>query len=358
MTEIPIPFSTATIEALALAVVPYLPPELKGDSAYDVAVANGFVGTEPEWLESLQGPAGNAEVDIIHESIGDSELAFTSTTALYEIYTGISKTFVTTIANQMVYIDVNLPYTITKPSSGASNGTFRLYLDGTAQDAGGGKQWNGQLMGHSGGWQNATNIPTDAPHLKVHRWVTVPTVGTHTLRLQYAGTDITTIGTLRSRQFWQVWTMGQVGEVPEEPETVVLLNESLTTQPVVSSNVASREEFCESLNFTTTEANQAVTITASIPFVCYRSGGTAGVGGYRLYLDGTALSGNVWNGTLLGSQDSASVAAVSTNYPATLIINSTQTIATAGTHSIRLQYVGTNMVVIGKLQSRTYHIET
>ena len=28
---------------------------LKGDSAYEVAVQNGFVGTEPEWLASLQG---------------------------------------------------------------------------------------------------------------------------------------------------------------------------------------------------------------------------------------------------------------------------------------------------------------
>lgn len=29
-----------------------------GDSAYEVAVANGFVGTEAEWLESLVGPQG------------------------------------------------------------------------------------------------------------------------------------------------------------------------------------------------------------------------------------------------------------------------------------------------------------
>jgi hypothetical protein len=31
---------------------------LQGDSAYEVAVAEGFVGTEEEWLESLVGPAG------------------------------------------------------------------------------------------------------------------------------------------------------------------------------------------------------------------------------------------------------------------------------------------------------------
>lgn len=30
-------------------------PGLKGDSAYEIAVENGFVGTEAEWLESLKG---------------------------------------------------------------------------------------------------------------------------------------------------------------------------------------------------------------------------------------------------------------------------------------------------------------
>jgi Collagen triple helix repeat (20 copies)/Major tropism determinant N-terminal domain len=33
-----------------------LPP---GDSAYDVAVENGYVGTEAEWLDTLIGPQGN-----------------------------------------------------------------------------------------------------------------------------------------------------------------------------------------------------------------------------------------------------------------------------------------------------------
>lgn len=31
----------------------------QGDSAYQVAVNNGFVGTEEEWLASLQGPKGD-----------------------------------------------------------------------------------------------------------------------------------------------------------------------------------------------------------------------------------------------------------------------------------------------------------
>jgi len=39
--------------------------ELNGESAYQVAVDNGFQGTEEEWLMSLigpQGPSGDASV--------------------------------------------------------------------------------------------------------------------------------------------------------------------------------------------------------------------------------------------------------------------------------------------------------
>jgi hypothetical protein len=36
---------------------------IQGDSAYEVAVANGFVGTEVEWLESLVGIQGNTGAD-------------------------------------------------------------------------------------------------------------------------------------------------------------------------------------------------------------------------------------------------------------------------------------------------------
>lgn len=31
---------------------------IRGQSAYEVAVNNGFKGTEQEWLDSLQGPPG------------------------------------------------------------------------------------------------------------------------------------------------------------------------------------------------------------------------------------------------------------------------------------------------------------
>ena len=33
-------------------------PALNGESAYNIAVKNGFVGTEAEWIESLKGKKG------------------------------------------------------------------------------------------------------------------------------------------------------------------------------------------------------------------------------------------------------------------------------------------------------------
>jgi len=200
MTTISVP-ATIQIDSNDLLPGPQGP-----EGAAGPAGSIGPVG--PASPEGPQGPAGSgANVTILHDSIGDTEQAFTSNTALFEIYTGISKTFTTTVPNQKVYIDVEIPFTIHKTVAGATNGAFRLYLDGTAQDAGGGKQWNGYLVGHAGDWSVTANQPVDAPHLSVHQWITIPTPGTHTLRLQYSGSTTLTIGTLRSRQYYQVWTL-------------------------------------------------------------------------------------------------------------------------------------------------------
>lgn len=54
-----------------------------GDSAYAVAVANGFVGTETQWLASLQGPQGapgtNGTDGIMHSVVAGSNIAVDST---------------------------------------------------------------------------------------------------------------------------------------------------------------------------------------------------------------------------------------------------------------------------------------
>jgi hypothetical protein len=46
----------------------------EGDSAYDVAVANGFVGTEQEWLDSLGGGTANIADFIFTDNGGDSSI--------------------------------------------------------------------------------------------------------------------------------------------------------------------------------------------------------------------------------------------------------------------------------------------
>lgn len=38
--------------------LPYFTQGAAGDSAYEIAVANGFVGTEAAWLASLEGATG------------------------------------------------------------------------------------------------------------------------------------------------------------------------------------------------------------------------------------------------------------------------------------------------------------
>lgn len=50
-----------------------------GKSAYDIAVENGFVGTETEWLESLKGQDGQNMniVDIYEAAVAKKEFSGT-----------------------------------------------------------------------------------------------------------------------------------------------------------------------------------------------------------------------------------------------------------------------------------------
>lgn len=60
----------------------------KGESAYDVAVKNGFEGTEAEWLASLKGDVGG--VDIVQE-LGNREDAAMSQKATTKIFDNITE---------------------------------------------------------------------------------------------------------------------------------------------------------------------------------------------------------------------------------------------------------------------------
>lgn len=46
---------------------------LHGKSAYEIAVANGFKGTEKEWLETLNGVTPNIDPTTYHWIIGDND---------------------------------------------------------------------------------------------------------------------------------------------------------------------------------------------------------------------------------------------------------------------------------------------
>lgn len=58
--------------------------ELRGYSAYEIAVLNGFEGTEKEWLESLDGGVSNEElVNVLKAELGDKEEVFSDILLAY-----------------------------------------------------------------------------------------------------------------------------------------------------------------------------------------------------------------------------------------------------------------------------------
>lgn len=64
-----------TVIPLGLTLDPaLLPPGPQGQpglSAYQVAVANGFSGTESQWLASLQAPGGTGSLPVVYESTSE-----------------------------------------------------------------------------------------------------------------------------------------------------------------------------------------------------------------------------------------------------------------------------------------------
>jgi hypothetical protein len=65
--------------------------DLTGSSAYDLAVGNGFVGTEDEWLESLKAQGGVTE-ERLEEAFG-AEQVFVPATAMFPSIAGPELTF-------------------------------------------------------------------------------------------------------------------------------------------------------------------------------------------------------------------------------------------------------------------------
>lgn len=78
---------------------------LNGESAYQIAVRNGFVGTEQEWLDSLQGSGGGGGTNRVTATISSNQTlsAAASTDYIYFVQSGITVTMPTAISNENQY---------------------------------------------------------------------------------------------------------------------------------------------------------------------------------------------------------------------------------------------------------------
>ncbi|WP_253291311.1 collagen-like protein [Virgibacillus proomii] len=64
-------------------------PGVAGKSAYQVAVDNGFKGTEQEWLASLKGPKGDSVKG--KDGVGVADITSDGTTITFEMTNGTTK---------------------------------------------------------------------------------------------------------------------------------------------------------------------------------------------------------------------------------------------------------------------------
>lgn len=143
----------------------------------------------------------------------DLELPISSNVRYQEV-TARAYSFTTTVDNQEVQIAAAIPFTINQAAGTyPAVGAWRLYIDGDGylsipiNDNFGkpvtAKMWNGDILINEGRWCYDNKI-ADGGLMASIKYV-VPTAGTHVIRLQYVGSQLSTVGTLRSRARLQVW---------------------------------------------------------------------------------------------------------------------------------------------------------
>jgi len=113
---------------------------LRGYSAYEIAVQNGFVGSEADWILSLESPdvsivsptniggnravlgngnyADNTDTATIGSVIGITKTATTTGENMLIAYAGELNGFFGLTVNQSVYLSTNCTLTQTPPTSG------------------------------------------------------------------------------------------------------------------------------------------------------------------------------------------------------------------------------------------------
>ena len=112
----------------------------QGKSAYEVAVENGYAGTETEWLESLKGEKGDASDDGMNDVAARSLLSTVSINAVFGSGTSLGSGVIVELdkENGDAYIVTNYHVVYYQPTNawGQSVGTgsvsddIRLYLYG------------------------------------------------------------------------------------------------------------------------------------------------------------------------------------------------------------------------------------
>ena len=156
-TVAPIPTSSGT------AIV-------RGDSAYDIAVANGYVGTQAQWLASLKGDPGAASMA---RGIFDGDLRALKNAAdagSYAIASSATNKPITGVGSLIVATNTGNAYVTHIFTSLSGLGTWTCYsLDGTAWS-----EWR-RLDTFDSGWRDVSGLLPST-------LVPAPSVGTCHLR--------------------------------------------------------------------------------------------------------------------------------------------------------------------------------
>lgn len=144
-------------------------------------------------------------------------------------------------------------------------------------------------------------------------------------------------------------------------QQALLLDATQLNEFPITSNVAYQEVLAEQFTFTTTEPNQQVTISASWAYSVHQSIDGDENGAFRLYLDGDAFiyfpsGAKQWNGLIIGNGGAWCARANVPNSSHSSVTHKF-TIATPGTHTLRMMYAGTKTWTVGTLRTvRRYQV--
>lgn len=141
---------------------------------------------------------------------------------------------------------------------------------------------------------------------------------------------------------------------------MILLDKKMNTELAASSNTPYHEVLMEKISFTTTEEDEEVCISMSIPFSGHIVAGVAASNAIRVYLDGDAYYAvsfaKYWNGTML--LNSGSFPSV-VNLPQVGHLSGTirTVIKEPGVHCIYVQSSGGTLSTVSTIKSeRRYQV--